>query len=210
MTGNAANESACGHAYEYIKSQVIAYQFKPGHRIYLEPLATQLGMSTTPVRNALNRLVDEGLVIRAPRRGFIAMTLSECEVQEQYARTRTVLTDAFATINPEIRLSMPMCEPIADVLRKLSRKRPLEANALANYTGETFLQLATLTKDTQVISAISSANDKLFYVRTSECRLLDNAREEPARRCEQLSKAILDYHDRRLALLPIVLEVSQR
>ena len=56
--------------YESLRQQAIDYGFRPGERVNEVKLATQLKVSRTPVRAALNRLVSEGLLTLVPNKGF--------------------------------------------------------------------------------------------------------------------------------------------
>jgi DNA-binding GntR family transcriptional regulator len=64
---------------EYLGSHVI----RPGQRLQEAPLALQLGVSRTPVREALARLESEGL-IAADGRSFVVPVLSDVDVDEIY------------------------------------------------------------------------------------------------------------------------------
>ena len=56
--------------YEILRQQAIEYGFRPGERVNEVKLATELNVSRTPVRAALNRLVSEGLLTMVPNKGF--------------------------------------------------------------------------------------------------------------------------------------------
>lgn len=56
--------------YENLRQQAIEYGFRPGERVNEVKLATELKVSRTPVRAALNRLVSEGLLTLVPNKGF--------------------------------------------------------------------------------------------------------------------------------------------
>lgn len=60
-------------------------QFRPGERIVEDAIAERLGVSRTPVREALNRLRARGLVKPAEGGGFEVARLSRQEVAELYA-----------------------------------------------------------------------------------------------------------------------------
>lgn len=57
-------------AYSQLKSQILSNQLSPGMQVPEPELSLQLGMSRTPVREALIRLQAEGLVELVPRRGL--------------------------------------------------------------------------------------------------------------------------------------------
>jgi len=56
-------------AYEKIKEAILTFQFLPNDALVEGELASQLGISKTPVRDALMRLEKEGLVTRVPYKG---------------------------------------------------------------------------------------------------------------------------------------------
>lgn len=82
-------------AYIRLKDAIQAGVFKPGSRIRESDMAQWLAMSRTPVREALNRLGTDGLVVVAPRRGMIIAELDHQAVMELYFM-REVLESAAA------------------------------------------------------------------------------------------------------------------
>jgi DNA-binding GntR family transcriptional regulator len=66
-------------AYAHIKEAIISLRLKPGERIRTDYLAKSIDMSRTPVREALGRLEQEGLVRRDQGWGYVvhAMTVNE-------------------------------------------------------------------------------------------------------------------------------------
>jgi DNA-binding GntR family transcriptional regulator len=71
-------------AYEFLKSSVLSGHFKPGERLTEEHLAKKLGVSRTPVREALHKLESEGLIKPLETRGFIVSRDSKDEVEELF------------------------------------------------------------------------------------------------------------------------------
>ena len=62
--------------YEELKAQILKGDIKPGTRMMEVELAEVLGVSRTPVREAIRKLEKEGLVKIEPRRGAYASELS--------------------------------------------------------------------------------------------------------------------------------------
>jgi DNA-binding GntR family transcriptional regulator len=218
MDRRPAKSAAGDRVYDAIKAAVITRAFPEGQRIYLEPLADALGVSTTPVREALNRLAAEDLVIKAPRKGFIATTLSVPSLKGYYEFTRLLLSRELEGLDAAARRKLPEFEPIAVVLYKLNRRVLSDADTLAAYTGEVFLTIASSGENEQVVSSISRANDHLFYIRMLECRHMKNVQDELKRfcelllagRCDDLVREIHGYHDKRVEILPTLLEAARR
>lgn len=66
--------------YERIREMAISYVFLPDTSINEASLADTLGVSRSPVRDALNRLATEGLLSYRTNHGFFARSLSEQEL----------------------------------------------------------------------------------------------------------------------------------
>jgi DNA-binding GntR family transcriptional regulator len=66
--------------YNQLKSMILDQNLKPGSKIYQEKLAEDLGISRTPLVNALKKLEQEHLITAIPRRGFYARHFSKEEM----------------------------------------------------------------------------------------------------------------------------------
>ena len=72
--------------YQWLKERIMHHAFLPGDKLDVQQLADDLGVSRTPVKDAINRLTAEGLVTLRSRRGTYVATL-----------TPTALRDLFET-----------------------------------------------------------------------------------------------------------------
>jgi DNA-binding GntR family transcriptional regulator len=73
-----------------IRQAIAAGHFAPGTRLVEATIAQELGLSRSPVREALYFLEQEGLIVRHPRRGAFVRGLSNKETEEIFG-LRTVL-----------------------------------------------------------------------------------------------------------------------
>ncbi len=71
-------------AYEQIRRRILDNVWPPGHRALEQEVALALGMSRTPVREALMRLSAEGLVEVIPRHGMRVLPVSPADMLEIY------------------------------------------------------------------------------------------------------------------------------
>lgn len=71
-------------AYERIKHMIIHNSFNSSIPLKIEELSSQLGISRTPIREALLRLNCEGFVIVRDKIGFFVKTLSERDFEELF------------------------------------------------------------------------------------------------------------------------------
>lgn len=86
--------------YERLRQAMLNGQLKPGHRLIERKLAEQLGVSRTPVREAIRMLELEGLVAHLPRVGAVVAGVTDKEVLEIY-RIRAVLEGLSARMAAE-------------------------------------------------------------------------------------------------------------
>ena len=71
-------------AYQQIRQRILDNIWPPGHRALEQEVALALGMSRTPVREALMRLRNEGLVEVIPRHGMRVLPVSPTDMREIY------------------------------------------------------------------------------------------------------------------------------
>jgi DNA-binding GntR family transcriptional regulator len=82
---NRANPtSLVDEAYEQIRRRILDNVWPPGHRALEQEVALALGMSRTPVREALLRLRNEGLIEVIPRHGMRVLPVSPNDMHEIY------------------------------------------------------------------------------------------------------------------------------
>jgi DNA-binding GntR family transcriptional regulator len=76
----AEHENLDQKAYQILKAMIMERQLLPGEKIPQEKLAEDLGISRTPLVNALKFLEKEKLVQSIPRRGFFMRTFTQKEM----------------------------------------------------------------------------------------------------------------------------------
>ena len=79
MTITDDSQSRVDNAYEFLLAEITAFRVRTGAPLSENRIATQLGISRTPVREALQRLEKEGLVKRTDNARF---TVSQLSIQE--------------------------------------------------------------------------------------------------------------------------------
>ena len=63
-------------AYNTIRQKIVTCEYAPGTFLNEELLTSELGLSRTPIRDALSRLEQEGLIEIKPKKGILVMPLS--------------------------------------------------------------------------------------------------------------------------------------
>lgn len=79
---SVADESISDKVANEVREAIQRGELSPGERLVERTLAARLGVSHIPVREALTRLAEEGLVERTPRRGARVAALTEEELFE--------------------------------------------------------------------------------------------------------------------------------
>ena len=83
--------------YEIIKKEIIDATRKPGDIFNEKEFAANMGISRTPVREAVLRLSNEGLLVVMPRRGTFVSHISMADVRDMY-QVRKILEPQIASI----------------------------------------------------------------------------------------------------------------
>lgn len=81
-------------AYQALRIRAIDFQFRPGEAVKVLAVAKQLNLSRTPVKEALNRLVTEGL-FEATDQGFVARSPDVDEIVDLYEMRMILETAGF-------------------------------------------------------------------------------------------------------------------
>jgi len=76
--------SAADYSYAVLRSEIVEGRFMPGRRMREVELSEWLGVSRTPLRQALSRLEVEGLLVVTPRTGLVVASLDEEATGELY------------------------------------------------------------------------------------------------------------------------------
>ncbi len=109
-------------AYEMLKDEIRSNRMPPGFQAPEPEIAARLGMSRTPVREALIRLQAEGLVELIPRRGARVLPIRAEDMQEIYEIFTSLEPDAAAALartNPTQAQLQPLTDATAAMERAL-------------------------------------------------------------------------------------------
>ena len=100
--------------YDTLRQSILKGELVPGERLIEEDLADQLGVSRTPVREAVHRLQQEGLVYTVPRKGAHVADISENNVHDvlevRKALEELAVTLATERITPQEKIRLREAE----------------------------------------------------------------------------------------------------
>ena len=158
-------------AYAAIRRRILDNVFPPGLQVLEGTLAEDLGLSRTPVREALIRLAHEGLVEVIPRHGMRVLPVSPADMREIYV-VLTALESAAAELLAQRRPSAAELRPLVEATREMTRAvkaDDLDAWAAAD---ERFHQrLVELAGNRTLIDAVARVGDRVHRARMFTLRL---------------------------------------
>ena len=165
-------------AYSSIKEHILDGRLDEESRLTEDFLSTQLGISKSPISEALNRLETEGLIRIEPRKGAYLRRLSVDEINELY--------DFREALEVHVVRTAKMTSALLTELRQsLKRQRALlKANDKAHYMREDALfhsKLAQSTKNSYLCSVLENIQNQIWLSRRTSYDLS--------------SSSAPDYHD---------------
>ncbi len=139
--------------FQTLRRAIITGELSPGERLMEISLANQLGVSRTPVREAIRKLELEGLVTMVPRKGAQVAKITENNLRD-VIEIRSALEEFAASL---------ACERIDDEGRKELTKKHIEFKNTVEQGGDI---VAIIEKDEQFHDAIvlASKNRRLITI----------------------------------------------
>jgi len=161
-------------SYERIKAMVTTFRLRPGERINEVELARRLGVSRTPVREALGRIAAEGFLVAAPNRGYAVRALDARQIMALYEYRATV----------ELGVVRLVCQRASDAaLRELAEfvdgsrdEIGTDAHALRLLSqDEAFHErLAGLAGNDEFVRSVRSINERIRFARWLDLKIRRN------------------------------------
>jgi DNA-binding GntR family transcriptional regulator len=81
---NTMNRNQSEIAYQFLRQKLLNRELQPGNRVRYGPLGVEIGMSATPVREAIGRLASEGFVDLVPQSGAIVRRPTRADAIEVF------------------------------------------------------------------------------------------------------------------------------
>jgi hypothetical protein len=214
MTENSTSEGwKHNPVYMHIRQMAITHAFTPSLRIQPEPLADELFVSSTPIREALIRLTVEGLVNEIPKAGFFAKAVSEPEIRDAYQVRRRLLDWSLSVVKPPGAVPA-MLKPS----KRFALDEPFSPAQTVDLKDALFVHIVRQSGSTLDLQSIEKINALTYFVRLTECELFADVAPALVRLCriyharemKAVQAALHDFHEQRLQRLPEVFEAIHR
>ncbi|PWE29756.1 GntR family transcriptional regulator [Pararhodobacter marinus] len=157
-------QSSVERVYEELREQAIRFDLLPGDRINEVELSKRFGVSRTPLREALNRLVADGFLTFTAGKGFFRRNLEVKEVFDLY-EMRQRLEMMLAELAVE-RASPEAIEEIRGFLEISRREDPTRSVYDLVRLDEGFHErLAALSGNVEMLNVLKDINARIRFVR---------------------------------------------
>lgn len=154
-------------AYGVIRAGILSGEFARGQRLREEELAERVGVSRTPVREALRRLDAEGLIDFTPNRGARVTAWSERELEDLYEAR--ALLEGYGARLAAMRITGEELDHLAMVAAKmaaLAESDPKPADELTALNGEFHRAIVIASRNSQLDSLVRGLMDVPLIYRT--------------------------------------------
>ena len=145
--------------FQTLRQAILRGELEPGERLMEIHLAERLGVSRTPIREAIRKLELEGLVVMIPRRGAVVASITEKDLKDVLEVRQTL----------ELLAAEVACERITPELLEELRTAASEFHRLKN------------SQDVTELAAADVRFHDIIYEATGNARLiniLNNLREQ--------------------------------
>lgn len=164
MPGETLSPASVDRIYDTVRELAAGYAIKPDERINEGALAKSLGASRTPVREALNRLVAEELLVFQPGKGFFCRALDPQQIFDLY-ELRVILEEAAITLACE-RASNQDIEALFEDLRTNGQNYAgKSAKELVAYDERFHETLVGLSGNGELVKRLRNINARIRFVR---------------------------------------------
>jgi DNA-binding GntR family transcriptional regulator len=159
------------HVFDNLKQAIIRANIAPGEWLVESHIAEMLGISRTPVREALHKLERERLIERQPRGGFTVLGLNREDIEETFG-IRSVLEGyaaRLATIKHQPK-ELRVLEKKIEEFQQCLNKRQMDALPAINTAFHELLY--DLSKSPRLVHMINGLRDQIYRFRKM---ILENA-----------------------------------
>lgn len=154
-SASSADLKVVDRVYRSIKHLVINYDIMPGQQIHIEDLSKSLNASVTPVREALNRLLNDGLITRKSGRGFHNRDIDIEELTDLFQLRGSLAISAFHFI-----LRTDLKKMVPDILSEVDRIDDLDVKCQIPICAS----MISAVGNREMIRIYNSVIDKIYFV----------------------------------------------
>ena len=166
--------------YQILRDEICAGKYAPGSWLQETELTEYLGVSRSPVREALRRLVADGLLMEIPNKGVFVKEFTCRDIDEIF--DMRVMLESYAIRKSRSRMTSARLQKLFDILEELEHTHA--AQELAVYTQSDEIlhnRIVELSENSLVISTydrVRSMNQQFRVLSLTSHRRFDESLEE--------------------------------
>lgn len=159
-----------------LKKRIIRWEYSPDHRFTEEELCDEFGVSRSPVREALHMLVENGLVVKEPYRGYTVRQPDFKEINDLYDVRQALELYAVEWLATR---GMPetVWEELHDTWQQLLSHLPEATNGFAEKDEAFHEKLAECTQNIALLETLGNINDRLHFIRLTDITTHERLRQ---------------------------------
>jgi DNA-binding GntR family transcriptional regulator len=188
VPAKVVSESMVDNIHRELRDMAITFRFLPGERLNEAVLAKELGVSRTPLREALNRLSAEGFLTFSVNQGFFRKPLDVKEIFDLYEFRQQMEMAA-------MRLAVERATD--EQLAELEQFAEKSAEDIASRTVDELISLdeqfheriITLTGNIEMRNSLRNVNDRIQYVRWLD---MNGRRSETQSQHKEIVRALME------------------
>ena len=172
---NLKKENLGTQVFEQVKGMILGGKIPPGRRIIENEVADSMGISRTPVREAVHRLAAEGFLNPLPKGGYAVRGLTLSGVEETFDIRSTL--ESFAASLAAKKFADEELVPLEKMIDEFQRR--LDRNDLSELTriNTDFHELLyALSRSPRLIKMIHDLRNDIFLLRKVMLNSADMAR----------------------------------
>lgn len=161
--GTLRKRNSQSRAYEHIKQRIISLAVAPGMPLRAQEIAAKLKVSRTPVREALSKLEQEGLVLRQNDWGYVVRPMSPKDILDLFTIRESLEVQAAREALPRVdRDELRELEAHLDRAESLlEEQRYPEFRAACR---EFHLAIAELSENELLFRLLATIRDRILIV----------------------------------------------
>lgn len=179
-------EDRSSAAYQSLRSSILNGDHEPGTPLFEVHLAASLGMSRTPVREALQALARDGLVEAVPNRGFVVPRRSMEDMRELFELRESL--EGMAARHAAVRATKDDVDALADLCDRYEQEQDWEQWARVGTAFHTLL--VGVARNTRLIGILDSLRGQIVHSRQSVLRADSERRDAAIREHRTILEAV--------------------
>ena len=128
--GNKHIKTIRGQVYQILRDEICRGVYEPGFWLQETDLSEHLGVSRSPIREALRQLVSDGLVVEIPNKGVFVKKFTGRDIDEIF--DMRLMLESYAIQNSRSHMTSARLESLFDILDHMERTHT--ADNLEEYT----------------------------------------------------------------------------